>query len=228
MRLLKSRQKRRPDISRLRARRIQASDPAPKAVPSASEAAALLSADAVRARCTIVSEAVRRGETRYFRLVSGRLDEAVRRVVDVTRRRYPDLAVPHHSRWRHFSSGGVDRAALVARGADTAETARARIDLAIVSVLLDAGAGPRWRYREVETGQVLSRSEGLAVASLRAMQAGLFSADPAAPWRADAAALCKITPDRLGQAFQHATGSEIAGLEARALLMQRLGQACAA
>src|SRR5215813_8580210 len=115
MRRLKSRQKRRPDISRLPACRIQASDPAPKAVPSASEAAALLSADAVRTRCTIVSEAVRRGETRYFRLVSGRLDEAVRRVVDVTRRRYPDLTVPHHSRWRHFSSGGVDRAALVAR-----------------------------------------------------------------------------------------------------------------
>src|SRR6202035_811303 len=129
MRRLKSRRKRPPDISRLRACRIQASDPAPKAVPSASEAAALLSADAVRARCAIVSEAVQRRETRYFRLVPGQLDEAVRRVVDVTRRRYPDLAVPHHSRWRHFSTGGVDRAALVARGADAAETARARIDL---------------------------------------------------------------------------------------------------
>ena len=197
-------------------------------MPSASEAAALLSADAVRARCTIVSEAVRRGETRYFRLVSGRLDEAVRRVVDVTRRRYPDLTVPHHSRWRHFSSGGVDRAALVARGADAAETARARIDLAIVSVLLDAGAGPRWRYREVETGQVLSRSEGLAVASLRAMQAGLFSADPAAPWRADAKALGEISSEDLARAFQHAPGNELVGVEGRAFLLRRLGQVCAA
>jgi hypothetical protein len=187
-----------------------------------------LSADAVRARCTIVSEAVRRGETRYFRLVSGRLDEAVRRVVDVTRRRYPDLAVPHHSRWRHFSSGGVNRAALVARGADAAETARARIDLAIVSVLLDAGAGPRWRYREVETGQVLSRSEGLAVASLRAMQAGLFSADPAAPWRADAKALGEISSEDLARAFQHAPGNELVGVEGRAFLLRRLGQVCAA
>src|SRR5215472_6169225 len=218
MRLLKSRQKRRPDISRLRACRIQASDPAPKAVPSASEAAALLSADAVRARCRIVSEAVRRGETRYFRLVSGRLDEAVRRVVDVTRRRYPDLAVPHHSRWRHFSSGGVDRAALVARGADAAETARARIDLAVVSVLLDAGAGPGWSFREAETGQVLSRSEGLAVASLRAMQAGLFSSDPAHPWRADAAMLSVISPQMLATAFQHGGGNQLLGIEGRAAL----------
>src|SRR6201993_4312478 len=169
---------------------------------------ALLSAGAVRARCAIVSEAVRRGETRYFRLDPERLDEAARRVVDITRRRYPDLAVPYHSRWRHFSAGGVDRAALVAPGADPAETARARIDLAIVSVLLDAGAGASWRFREAETGQALSRSEGLAVASLRAMQAGLFSADAAEPWRADAAALSQITPDALAAAFQHAVGNE--------------------
>jgi hypothetical protein len=195
-------------------------------VPSASEAAALLSADAVRARCAIVSEAVQRGETRYFRLVPDRLDEAVRRVIDVTRRRYPDLAVPYHSRWRHFSAGGVDRAALVAPDVDAGETARARIDLAIVSVLLDAGAGSRWRYREVETGQILSRSEGLAVASLRAMQAGLFSADSATPWRADAEALVEITTEDLARAFQHAPGNELVGVEGRALLLRRLGQVC--
>ena len=182
----------------------------------------------MRARCAIVSEAVQRGETRYFRLVPGRLDEAVRCVVDVTRRRYPDLAVPHHSRWRHFSTGGVDRADLVARGADAAETARARIDLAIVSVLLDAGAGPHWRYREAETGQILSRSEGLAVASLRAMQAGLFSADPATPWRADAEALSDISSEDLARAFQHAPGNELVGFDGRALLLRRLGQVCAA
>jgi hypothetical protein len=146
----------------------------------------------------------------------------------VTRRRYPDLAVPYHSRWRHFSVGGVDRAALVAPGVDAGEAARARIDLAIVSVLLDAGSGPRWRYREVETGQALSRSEGLAVASLRAMQAGLFSADPANPWRADAEALAEITSEDLARAFQHAPGNELVGVEGRALLLRRLGQVCSA
>ena len=62
---------------------------------------------------------------------------------------------------------------------DAAEQARAEFDLAITSVLLDAGAGAAWRYRDGATGAVLARSEGLAVASLRAMQAGLFSADPA-------------------------------------------------
>ena len=197
-------------------------------MPSASEASALLSADAVRARCAIVTEAVERGETRNFRLVPGRLDEAARRVVNATRRRYPDLAVPHHSRWRHFSTGGIDRTALIAPAVDADETARARIDLAIVSVLLDAGAGPRWSYREIETGQILSRSEGLAVASLRAMQSGLFSSDPENSWRADAAALAQITPERLAPAFQHTAENELAGFEGRAALLRRLGEVCAA
>ncbi|HJY47357.1 MAG TPA: DUF1688 family protein, partial [Stellaceae bacterium] len=126
-----------------------------------------MTAAAVRDRCGVVFAAAECGETRHFRLVMMRLDEVVRRVVEITRRRYPDLDVPYHSRWRHFSAGGVDRAAQVAPGADPEEAARARIDLAVVSVLLDAGAGARWRFREAETGQILSRSEGLAVASLR-------------------------------------------------------------
>jgi hypothetical protein len=196
-------------------------------VPSTSEAAALLSAAAVRARCAIVTEAAEREETRHFRLLPARLNEAARRVAEITRRRYPDLTVPYHSRWRHFSTGGVDRAALVAPDASTAEAARARIDLAVVSVLLDAGAGPRWRFREAETCQVLSRSEGLAVASLRAMAKGLFSADPSDPWRADAEALSRITPEALAGAFQHGAGNELVGLDGRAQLLRRLGEVCA-
>jgi hypothetical protein len=188
----------------------------------------LLTAAAVRDRCGIVLAAAERGETRQFRVVMARLEEAVRRVADITRRRYPDLEVPYHSRWRHFSAGGVDRAAQFASGAEPGEASRARIDLTVVSVLLDAGAGPQWRFREAETGQILSRSEGLAVASLRAMQSGLFSADPAQPWRADAAALARITPEALARAFQHAPGNELAGIEGRVALLRRLGEVCAA
>jgi hypothetical protein len=202
-------------------------------VPSTSEdlaadAAALLSAAAVRERCGIVLAAAEHNETPHFRVVSSRLGEAVRRVVDITRRRYPDLTVPYHSRWRHFSAGGVDRAALVAPGADPAEAARSRIDLAIVSVLLDAGAGPRWRFHEAETGQVLSRSEGLAVASLRAMQSGLFSADRSEPWRADAEALSRLSAPALARAFHHRQGNELIGIEERTALLRRTGEVCAA
>jgi hypothetical protein len=192
-----------------------------------SAAAALLSAAAVRERCTIVLAAAERGETRHFHLVPERLGPVADRVAAITRRRYPDLAVPFHSRWRHFSTGGTDRLPLVAPGADPAETARARLDLAIVSVLLDAGAGPGWSYREAETGLTVGRSEGLAVASLRAMGEGLFSSDRARPWRADAAALAGLSADRLGAALQHGPRNPLAGIEGRAALLRRLGEVIA-
>jgi hypothetical protein len=187
----------------------------------------LLGAAAVRQRCGLILAAAERGETRHFRLLSDRLGEVARLVAAVTRCRYPVLSVPPHSRWRHFSVGGVDRAAFVAPGADLAETARARIDLAIVSVLLDAGAGAGWRYAEAETGQVSARSEGLAVASFRAMEQGLFSDDPAQPWRADVAALQRLTAERLGAAFQHRPDNPLTGLDGRAALLGRLGEVVA-
>jgi Protein of unknown function (DUF1688) len=187
----------------------------------------LLSADAVRERSAIVFAAAERSETRHFRLFLPRMEYAARRVADITRRRYPDLDVPYHSRWRHFSAGGVDRAALVASAAAD-DAARARIDLTVVSVLLDAGAGPGWRFCETETGLAFGRSEGLAVASLRAMQAGLFSTDPRNPWRADAAALSEIAPSGLATALQHRPGNELVGLAGRAALLRRIGQICAA
>ena len=184
----------------------------------------ILTAAAVRERCGLVFAAVERNETPHFRLHLDRLDDATALVVETTRRRYPDLCVPFHSRWRHFGARGVDRAALVAPGADPAETARARIDLAVVSVLLDAGTGTEWRYREAETGLALSRSEGLGVASLRAMQAGLFSADPTNPWRADATALVDLQPATLGAAMQHGDDNELTGFAGRAELLRRLGE----
>jgi uncharacterized protein DUF1688 len=195
---------------------------------ASEEAAALLNAAAVRERCEIVFAAAERSETPHFRVVSERLDDAVERVVAVTCRRHPDLTVPYHSRWRHFSVGGVDRAALIAPGGGKTETIRAQIDLAIVSVLLDAGVGPSWRFSETQTGQVWSRSEGLAVASLRAMQNGLFSINAANPWRADAEALSELSLEKLARAFQHGADNELIGIKGRAALLRRTGEICAA
>jgi hypothetical protein len=187
----------------------------------------VLTAAAVRERCGVIYAAAERDATPHFRLHPQRLAAAADLVAQVTRRQYPGLDVPFHSRWRHFAVGGVDRAALIAPGADRAETARAALDLAIVSVLLDAGAGAAWRYHEAETGQVFSRSEGLGVASLRAMQQGLFSADPANPWRADAAALAALTPEALAIAMQHGADNPLAGIDGRAALLRRLGEVIA-
>ncbi|MDB5445789.1 MAG: uracil phosphoribosyltransferase, partial [Phenylobacterium sp.] len=100
---------------------------------------------------------------------------------------------------------------------------RAEFDLAIVSVLLDAGAGAAWRYRDAATGAELSRSEGLAVASLRLFEQGGLSADPARPLRADA--LGRLDAARLAEAFQAREDNPLVGLDGRAVLLRRLGEA---
>ncbi|MFZ4759840.1 MAG: URC4/urg3 family protein [Burkholderiaceae bacterium] len=193
----------------------------------------LLSSAAVRERCGRILEAAQAGSSRWFVVEAARLDDAADRVAAVTRRRYPTLALPYHSRWRHFEAGGIDRVgAIGARAgmghADPAERARARIDLAVVAVLLDAGAGGAWRYHDHETGAVLGRSEGLGVASLRAFAAGVFSSDPARPLRADAGGLARLDADRLGAAFQVGPTNPLVGLDGRLALLRRLGEALAA
>jgi hypothetical protein len=192
----------------------------------------LLSTGAVRERCGRILEAARAGETRWLGVEPARLGAAADRVAEVTRRRYPDLVVPYHSRWRHFEAGGVDRVAAIEATAphrdDPAERARSRIDLAVVAVLLDAGAGGAWRFDDRATGVVAGRSEGLGIASLRAFEGGLFSSDPARPLRADAAGLRSVDAAMLGRAFQVGPSNPLVGLDGRVALLRRLGDALAA
>src|SRR6195256_1549955 len=106
----------------------------------------------------------------HFAVDMESLSTAAQVVSELIRVNYPDLKVPFHARWRHFVVGARDLWAERARQATWASAAvraRAEFDLAITSVLLDAGAGPSWKYLDSATGTVVSRSEGLAVASLR-------------------------------------------------------------
>jgi hypothetical protein len=170
------------------------------------------------------------GRSRHFALDESRLGAVAAYVADVTREAYPDLKIPYHSRWRHFSAGGIDRwGEFAARSdADRLERARTAADLATVSVLLDAGAGDRWRYRERASGLSFARSEGLAVASFDMFRAGAFSADPARPWRVDSVALANIDAATLARHFQVDAENPLVGLDARSALLRRLGNALAA
>src|SRR5690606_20116550 len=148
-------------------------------------------------------------------------------VADVVRKRYPTLAVPFHARWRHFVFGGRDYWQDIAREAqwrDRDAKARACFDLAITSVLLDAGAGANWRFQDPGGDLTASRSEGLALASLRLFEWGGFSADPSDPLRADAEGLARLDEASLGDAFQSRPGNALEGLGGRARLLNRLGQ----
>ncbi|HWN70720.1 MAG TPA: URC4/urg3 family protein [Haliangium sp.] len=188
----------------------------------------LRSPEAIRGRAARVLQAGIDGELRHFAVHMDRLDAAAAYVVDVIRANYPDLRIPYHSRWGHFAVGGVDRLAAVERalaGASAEERGRTLYDLVVTSVLLDAGAGPGWSYTEAGTEQTWSRSEGLAVASIHAFLDGAFSSDPSAPLRADASGLVRLRPARLATCFQVSARNPLVGLDGRAALMNRLGEA---
>ena len=197
----------------------------------ADQIAYLRSPLAIRARCENVLAAGLAGELAHFRVELAAMPRVVERVVAVTRAAYPDLRIPVHGRTNHFRAGGIDRVrALDATLAALAPTERARawVDLIVVSVLLDAGAGDAWRFTEQDTGVVIGRSEGLAVASLHAFRAGLFSADPSQPFRVDAAALRALDPARLAAAFQASPENPLAGIDGRIGLVRELGNALVA
>ena len=187
----------------------------------------LLSAGAVRERAHDMLALGRADALPHFRVDATRLDFVADYVADVIRTNYPDRKVPLHARWRHFAFRGRDlwaEIAAKARWRDGQARARAEFDLAIVSVLLDAGAGADWRYADAATGTGIGRSEGLALASLRMFEAGLFSADAHDPLRADAARLVTLTADELTRGFQAGAHNPLAGLDGRAALLQRLGR----
>jgi len=202
-------------------------------LPADSQAAIayLRSTAAIRERCAMVFTAAEAGRAPHFTLHLDRLPETARYVARAIRDNYPTLAIPYHARWRHFAAGGRDRwVALAARLKDrpAAEIARIRFDLAVTSVLLDAGAGEAWSYREPATGDRLSRSEGLAVASLDMFAAGAFSSGTREPLRADAGALRGFNENALASGFQVTADNPLVGLAGRADLMRRLGEALAA
>ncbi|MGH3670907.1 MAG: DUF1688 family protein, partial [Pseudonocardiaceae bacterium] len=76
-----------------------------------------------------------------------------------------------------------------------------------------------------DTGLLLARSEGLALASLHAFGAGLFSGDPAQPLRADAEGLSRLSEPMLAAAFQVSPDNPLTGLTGRVTLLRRLGAA---
>ncbi|WP_235839959.1 DUF1688 family protein [Derxia lacustris] len=200
----------------------------------------------IRARCNNILKAVQAGRSEFFRVDESRLDAAADVVAEVTRASYPALDVPYHSRWRHFGAGGVDReaafdAAFATRFAKAGGTldspefaaarARAAIDLALVSVLLDAGAGPQWRWVESRAdghSASFNRSEGLGVASFHAFMSGAFSATAGDPLRVDAEALQRLDASKLGALFQASEANPLVGVDGRALLLRRLGKTIAA
>ena len=192
------------------------------------ELAYLRTPAAIRQRAGQVLKFVEDGRSAWWMVDANGLEAAVQATLSVTRRRFPNpAAVPFHSRWRHFEAGGHDRWAKLAPRLGQLpkdEVARRRIDLAVVSVLLDAGAGPDWSYREPGTNEIYARSEGLGVASFHMFANGAFSRDAKRdPLRVDAERLAALAPTDIAMGFQVKAHNPLLGLEGRAGLLRKLG-----
>ena len=126
---------------------------------------------------------------------------------------------------------------------DVKEISRRLIDLFLVSVLLDAGAGNAWSFKEQSSGLSFSRSEGLGVASIAMFEQGLFSGDPSNPYQVDglspnmhpqsmiysrnflAKGLSNIDASKVASAMQVSDANPMVGLEGRSSLLVNLSKA---
>ena len=180
---------------------------------------------AIRERCEQIFAWVNQGHSQHFACDLQQLERVADYVISVMRCEYPDLQIPFHSRWRHFEVKNVPRLTQLETrlaGLTPLEKAAAKFDLAIVSVLLDAGAGENWRYYEQETQLNLRRSEGLAIASFQMFFQGTFSSNNLL--QVDAFRLQGLTETELAAGFQVDAENPLVGINGRWKLLQKLGE----
>ncbi|KAG9252233.1 uncharacterized protein F5Z01DRAFT_682730 [Emericellopsis atlantica] len=199
--------------------------------PQLDPAGYLRSLGAVRDRSRIVYEKAQRNQLRHFDVDFSKMSDVVSFVTGLIKRDYdaPFTSIPPHSRYQHFCVGGRDRIAQLLSTwpdeIDNTERCRRLIDLFLVSVLLDAGAGTQWSYKSAENGRVYRRSEGIAVASLEMFKQGLFSGNPNNRAQVDRQGLRALTVEKMAAGLQSRPGNVMAGLEGRTELLIRLADA---
>ncbi|KAJ2908034.1 hypothetical protein GGI21_003290, partial [Coemansia aciculifera] len=135
------------------------------------------SLQAIRERSQAVYALAEQGQLAHFDFNESKIESVADYVIPLLERDYGTVdKVPMHGRWRSYclAIGGSDTkrdlvsehvAQWQASGTSDWECARRVIDLFVVSVLIDAGAGSKWRYTD-KLG-VFERTEGLGIAALR-------------------------------------------------------------
>ncbi|KAJ1564126.1 hypothetical protein HK096_009494, partial [Nowakowskiella sp. JEL0078] len=185
----------------------------------------LRSLQAIRERTTLLL--THPDKLRHFTVVDSQISDVVEFVLSLIKRDYKVPAdIPPHSRWRHFEASTtatpIDRITplMASWDVDATEKCRRLLDLFVVSVLLDAGAGDSWHYGDY------ARSEGLALASLDWFSKGGFSSS-GNKFQADAAGLKSVSVESLEAAFLVSVSNPLVGVEGRTSLLNRLGAVCA-
>jgi hypothetical protein len=191
----------------------------------------LRSLQAVRERSRIVTEKALKNDLKHFDVNMEMFPGVVSFVSNIIKRDYdaPFNTIPGHGRYQHFGVGGRDRIAELLASlpetVDNQERCRRLLDLFLVSVLLDAGAGTEWSYKSLENGRTYRRSEGIAIASLEMFKNGAFSSHPGNLLQVDKDGLKRITVDQVAAGMQSKPGNVMAGIEGRTQLLVRLADA---
>lgn len=154
--------------------------PSMKLTPASSTVEYLQSLKSIRDRCEQVYAAIQSShpESRFQVINESDLESVADYVAKIIEKDYADPAkdIPPHSRWRHFLPASSIETEIVQKGKSKEEITKSLLDLFVVSVLLDAGAGDQWKYfRSNYPGGPVGRSEGLAMASMDMFTSGAFS-----------------------------------------------------
>ncbi|KAI0340318.1 DUF1688-domain-containing protein [Trametopsis cervina] len=188
---------------------------------------------AIRERCSRVHNLAKEDKLQYFQYHPDKEEEVAEFCIEIIRRDFGTNfdSIPPHGRWRHLDAGRSRVGPLIEKWKSSStptpekEIARRLVDLFLVSVLLDAGAGSVWSYREETSGQSFNRSEGLGVASFKMFEDGFFSGDSANPYQADAEGLARVSYDKTAVAMQVSEENPMVGIEGRTSLLQNLSTA---
>ncbi|KAH7929287.1 DUF1688-domain-containing protein [Leucogyrophana mollusca] len=198
-----------------------------------AQAAYLRTLPAIRERCSRVFRLAQKGSLQYFEYHPDKEGDVVAFCEQIIKRDFgTDFAsIPPHGRWRHLDAGRSRIEPLIAlwrsseNAPDDKEICKRLIDLFLVSVLLDAGAGNEWTFTEKGSEQKYSRSEGLGVASVHMFADGLFSGDSTQPYKVDSQGLSQITVEKSAKAMQVSDDNPMVGLEGRTSLLCNLSTA---
>lgn len=205
----------------------------------------LKSLDSIRERCSkVFQSAIERDQLEFWSVDQSTLPNIVDFCSYLISRDYGAdyQSIPPHGRWRHFLAQDRDRIGPLINQwesdstIDSLEIGRRLVDLFVVAVLMDAGAGDEWVFNEPieETcstsdltntvlNQGIGRSEGLAVGTLYAFKHGVFSSDLHQPHQVDPVALGSLTTEKVAEFMQSKPGNQMVGLEGRSNLLKRLG-----
>lgn len=186
----------------------------------------LMGLPAIRDKCSKVFNLALDNKLQFWSLKPQGLDKIASDVISLVERDYGSYDnIPPHGRWRHFLGGRLET--LIREwefsSVSELEIGRRLFDLMVVSVLLDAGAGDKWKFVTPDTKEVVARSEGLALASFFLFKQGAFSSDPKNPYQCDSKGLKIVTTSQLERGLQVSSSNPLKGADSRASLLVKLG-----